>query len=328
MRWPGVLALGVVGGGSLLCAVASAQFPMIAPAASGTAAPASDAAPAASTTEPTAAASSAAASPAAAATGTQCFPSCRPGYVCGPQGTCVSACNPACLSGFECSADLHCVALASTPASTPASASTQAKPADEDYYQPTADQDRPYYHDRLYLRLALGFGGVAGKFRKFSDGSDPFQFFGGGGALEIALGGTVARGLVLGGGIYSTSSIDLRRKDAGQTRAVGSGSFTLLGPFVDWYFKPDGGFHLQGAVGLTSSTVRGSGRYIEIQDFDGVGAGVMVGFGYEAYVSKMWSLGGLFRLQAGSAKLEGVDTNSKFEAGFISPALLFDATFH
>ena len=37
-----------------------------------------------------------------------CFPECRAGYVCSPQGQCVSACNPACEPGQTCAAGGTC----------------------------------------------------------------------------------------------------------------------------------------------------------------------------------------------------------------------------
>lgn len=45
-----------------------------------------------------------------------CFPKCRSGYLCSPQGTCVSECNPPCGSGEVCKAG-ECVAQ---PQATPA----------------------------------------------------------------------------------------------------------------------------------------------------------------------------------------------------------------
>jgi hypothetical protein len=43
---------------------------------------------------------------------TQCFPACRKGFVCGLEGTCVSACNPACGPAERCTAEGECVLAA------------------------------------------------------------------------------------------------------------------------------------------------------------------------------------------------------------------------
>ncbi len=49
-----------------------------------------------------------------------CFPTCRDGYVCSPQNTCVSACNPLCTAGETCAGDGTCVAEAARPVTTAA----------------------------------------------------------------------------------------------------------------------------------------------------------------------------------------------------------------
>ncbi|MEM9071800.1 MAG: hypothetical protein AAGE52_25040 [Myxococcota bacterium] len=44
----------------------------------------------------------------AAGASAQCYPECREGFVCSPEGQCVSICNPPCGAGEFCSADARC----------------------------------------------------------------------------------------------------------------------------------------------------------------------------------------------------------------------------
>src|SRR5438045_765689 len=57
-------------------------------------------------------------------------------------------------------------------------------------------------HDGFYLRLGLGFGGVGGNVTPDAGGPTT-SMKGGTVSSELAFGGTVAPGLVIGGGIYS-----------------------------------------------------------------------------------------------------------------------------
>src|SRR6185312_13646838 len=85
------------------------------------------------------------------------------------------------------------------------------------------------------------------------------------GAFELAIGGTPAPGLVIGGGIFSsatgnTSTSDLTVDGHGVGKLdYKSINFTLVGPFIDYYFNERSGFHLQGALGIAAMDVS-SGR--------------------------------------------------------------------
>ncbi len=60
--------------------------------------------------------------PVRAAADAECFPACRCGYVCSPQGQCVSACNPPCGDSQACTngecVDRHAPQQAAAPQST------------------------------------------------------------------------------------------------------------------------------------------------------------------------------------------------------------------
>ena len=45
-----------------------------------------------------------------------CFPTCRAGYLCAPNGTCVSECNPPCADGESCARGMCLREAAAHPA--------------------------------------------------------------------------------------------------------------------------------------------------------------------------------------------------------------------
>ncbi len=183
--------------------------------------------------------------------------------------------------------------------------------------------------------MGLGVGYV------WSDVSDVDRFGslsgkGAGIAAELALGGTVAEGLVIGGGIYTTSiarvrwkgdaleSIDQDRSIKGKQASLG-----LLGVFIDYYPKPTEGFHVQGALGVgTLSYERDSSSGVPPETWGGGGGGAMLGVGYEGWVGSQWSLGGVARVIGVSAAMRGEDSDINFDGRGLGGALLFVATHH
>lgn len=64
-----------------------------------------------------------------ASVGTDCFPTCRTGYVC-HQAQCVSICNPACTNGERCTSAGECAKAKQEPTST-ARRNTSPSPASQ-----------------------------------------------------------------------------------------------------------------------------------------------------------------------------------------------------
>lgn len=159
---------------------------------------------------------------------------------------------------------------------------------------------------------------------------------GGGVAIELALGGTIAEGLVIGGGIYSSSVSKVHwkgnslRDSQGSDTATGTqGSLGLLGVFIDYYPNPKDGFHLQGALGIGALTFeRDNKNGVPDETWAGSGGGAMLGVGYEVWVASQWSLGGVARLLLMSGSLRGEDSDRTFDAKGYAPALMFVATHH
>jgi len=184
-------------------------------------------------------------------------------------------------------------------------------------------------HDGFYLRLGLGGGFMASRLEP-SDGT--LSASGGGLAIEFALGGTVADGLVIGGGLYASTTGAVKWKgDSLGSGSVsgGQGSLGLLGVLVDYYPDPKEGFHVQGALGIgTLSFDQDKHSGVPSEKWTGGGGGAMLGVGYEFWVGSQWSIGGIARVLLVSGSLRAEDNASEFSGKGYAPSLLFIATHH
>jgi len=193
-------------------------------------------------------------------------------------------------------------------------------------------------HDGFYFRLAAGFSAYTEVLQ-----SDDTEFYGGevearlrGFAVssELAFGGTVSPGVVLGGGIYSddviVSMLDVRRGD-GLPAEVDppSRNLTLYAPFVDWYFNPNKGFHLQLAVGIAQlHGVDLTGVDWEDHVYHAYGIGIMLGLGHEWWISDEWSVGLLGRFSASALWGEDDADVDWLHAASAMPGFLLTLTYH
>lgn len=195
-------------------------------------------------------------------------------------------------------------------------------------------------HDGFYLRLGGGFGFVSDRFESEAlplAGDIDGTITGSAVTGELALGGAVTPGWILGVGIYTHTVPNPTADDVSvgtvSTEEVefDEGSFTLVGPFVDHYFDPRKGFHLQGSLGFGLFAL-GEGELDDEPIGEGgeqtaTGFALMVGLGYEWWVSGGWGLGLLGRFAAGWT--EGEDDNDvEWSHSVIAPALLFTATMN
>jgi hypothetical protein len=229
------------------------------------------------------------------------------------------------------------------PAATPAPMYGYAAPA----HAEPAHSTGAFEHDGFYLRLGLGLTHVGDSVESesvrvcFSNGCTTGKIestVGGfGAATEIALGGTVAPGLVIGGGIYnhvipSPKSDDLKAAgySVNQDVELETTYFTLYGPFIDFYFDPLGGLHLQGALGL-GVLASGKGKFESsgdaVDEHTATGIGAMVGIGHDWWVGEQWSVGVLGRVTVASLTGED-DGDVEWNHTVIAPAILFTATLH
>jgi hypothetical protein len=190
-----------------------------------------------------------------------------------------------------------------------------------------------HHHDGLYLRLATGFGTQTQTIAM--EGHDPGVTVSGVSTVgELAIGYAVWPGRILGLGSYSGSLVvSSRRLDIDQPMPPAEvlndvRDFNVFGPFYDHYFDPHGGLHIQGAVGV--ATVRGVGLSEVRLDPEHVviGAGLVLGLGYEWWVSDQWGFGLLARVALASTTSDDQDGVHWQHAVAASPAILFTATYN
>ncbi len=164
-------------------------------------------------------------------------------------------------------------------------------------------------HDGFYLRLGVGLGLLVESDAK-----------GVGLPTELSFGGTVAPGLALGVGnngvVFPKPESD---RDAGQL------AFNAWGPFVDYYFDPHRGAHVEASVlfvyGLSS-------KKGDVESAYGPGYGMTLGGGYEWWVGEQWSIGVIGRASYYAVELTGTRSDTDFGVQAFVPAILFGATLH
>lgn len=196
-----------------------------------------------------------------------------------------------------------------------------------------------YVHDGFYLRISGGFsvyderlvsesaalgGKVEARNRGIVSSSD------------VALGGTISPGWVLGGGIFSVDLIASTLRTRADNAALipkeldpGLRDLVLIGPFVDYYPDPRAGFHAQAALGLSFLTPRVFGdAATQRSQYLAIGGGLLFGTGYDWWVSEEWSIGVLG--QIGLHVLGGKDDNGVqwTHVVAVSPSLSLAVTYH
>jgi len=184
---------------------------------------------------------------------------------------------------------------------------------------PVARTDKT--HDGFYTRLNLGFGSQSAS---IDLGANFPNVSGSAGALDMGLliGGAPSPGIVLGGAI----SLDTMRSttldgDSGAQLKTGT-MLTSLGPFIDGYPNPRGGFHLGGTVGLSSLSFSNQN---DVGTNRAGGFGLAAWLGYDWWVADQWSVGGL--LQLSGAHVGRSVQGSSMTADTRSIALLVTAVY-
>jgi hypothetical protein len=205
-----------------------------------------------------------------------------------------------------------------------------------------AEPYEPMVHDGFYMRFGSGLAGFDERLS-----SEDSAIYGGeiktrtrgiGTAAELAIGGTISKGVVLGGAFYTfdllTSTLKFEEDSAaGQVPPpeldTELRNLVLLAPFVDIYPNPRRGFHVQGALGLAVLTPRVFGSSAtEQSEYAAIGGGLMLGAGYEWFVADEWSLGILGR--ATINVLTGKDDSDVrwIHVPVTSPSFLVTLTYH
>jgi hypothetical protein len=192
-------------------------------------------------------------------------------------------------------------------------------------------------HDGFYFRVTAGFAAYDERISSDSSsgGSIEARNRGIASVSDLAFGGTVARGWVVGGGIYSLDLVASTLRVASSAVAVpdeldpGLRSLSVIGPFVDWYPNVRGGFHAQAALGLATLTPRVFAHpATEKSEYIAIGGALLLGTGYEWWVADEWSIGVLAQL--GLRVLRGKDDDDVAWTHIVtnSPTLCVSLTYH
>jgi len=184
-----------------------------------------------------------------------------------------------------------------------------------------------YQHDGFFLRSAPGVAlfraivaGSAGPPRRTSvDGV--------GVSSSLEVGGTPTRGLVVGGSVW-TARLDPVFVEDGKRVSSDDDSVKLtelrVGPFLDFYPRPERGFHAAAAVSLViqfeSDTKGDAIRPIWY------GAALSTAVGHEWFIAGEVSLGFLARFALGSLRRSSAGITESL--AFVAPELALTATYH
>ncbi|MGE0325581.1 MAG: hypothetical protein AB7K71_23770 [Polyangiaceae bacterium] len=280
----------------------------------------------------------------------ECVPACRSGYVC-VDAQCVSACNPPCGNGESCVGG-ECVVPSPPPqqAAPPAGyAPSQGYPQQpapasqpEPQYVPPAPPPapadpmkgkRPYLHDGFYMQFALGVGYLTGT---ADNSSIDVEASGVAQLGQLALGGTLGPNFVLGGGAFGVNVFTTKyavgpANQANFNKIEGDGelsSASVIGPFAAYYFDPTQGVYAMGALGINVMSTGEAKEEVTLPETSGTGVGVVLGVGYEGFVSEQWSVGGLARVMYLSAELDPEGGGSSVDFTGWVPGLLLTVTLH
>jgi hypothetical protein len=171
------------------------------------------------------------------------------------------------------------------------------------------------------VRFALGGGGFSAKGGPQSTNGTSlpdFTISGGGMGMDFAIGGTPSPGLVLGGEFFFQQATKPNVDYNGTSvQAQNNANFGLLGPFIDWYPDPSGGFHLGAMIGISVLTVSDQNGNT-VSDGNGNqaserGGGGAFSIGYDFFVSPQFSLGVLGKLFGGTVSSDaGNGINEKY----------------
>jgi hypothetical protein len=188
-------------------------------------------------------------------------------------------------------------------------------------------------HDGFYFRGSIGPGTVAFDQRSDWPNVPEGRVTGPGVASDLMIGGTPARGFVVGGALIATQAPDPDFDgDRLQLETNNDATWVLIGPFVDFFFAPRKGFHLGAAAGPSAIWYRDLDPDPDDERreaYAGVGAAGWAG--YDAWISSNWSLGGYLRVTAAWTRREVDYASSQAveeQANGVGFAALFSALYH
>ena len=192
----------------------------------------------------------------------------------------------------------------------------------------TAARADGYTHDGLQIRGAIGFGYLSDS---ESTGNVGSSLHGGAGTLELYIGGTPVRGLVIGGFVSGATAFgpDLTAGGVTVSDSNVSASLFTIGPYIDFYPDPRRGLHFLGTLGFAKLRVTYDAPDASTE-VDGSGFTIGGGVGYDWWVSSDWSIGILGRLTFASTSWStgaGPITVTTHD-NIAVPALLFSVAYN
>jgi hypothetical protein len=196
--------------------------------------------------------------------------------------------------------------------------------------QPTL-QSQPWLHDGFYLRLSTGLGTYGERIDR--PGQESYaSVVGVAHTADIAAGTAIKPGVALGAGFWITSVLasNTRTFDGVVTTSSTSQnpSSWVVGPWLDYYFNPRGGLHLPAAVGVAMMNGFDYRGFQLTRDKSALGAGLLVGLGYDWWISEQWSVGVLGRVTAIAATNKDDEGRSWIHLTGSAPSLLFSAAYN
>jgi hypothetical protein len=183
---------------------------------------------------------------------------------------------------------------------------------------PSRSSGRSYhYHDGFYARVNVGYGFQWGAFDP--GGSAPaLDFDGSGLGIDLLIGGSPSPGVALGGALLSGYTFT---SDGGADAFDPNVQTLLVGPFIDGFPNPAGGWHFGGTVGLAS--IQASDRRVAESTW-GVGGAAWAGF--DQWVGDEFAVGGLVRFSVARTAGDGNATDTVVSAANLG--LFFTALYH
>lgn len=172
-----------------------------------------------------------------------------------------------------------------------------------------------HFHDGFYARLGVQYGLTGGG---FSIGDSTIDHFGSQLSLDLLIGGTPSDGLAVGGGVLLGSLLQPDMEVDGAKIATRNVPLLVLGPFIDGFFSPQGGWHAGALLGLGAL-----GKTTETEGSAGIGASVW--FGYDKWVGDDWSVGGQLRFLGIAA---GGNKPEDFSSSALGVNLGFSVLYH